>query len=87
MKGRFIKAIEIEDGDIFYTQLSYSMDNDHLIGDDFLLTGTDVILIADDTWDNPMLVNGGHLFWYDEDTVVFKIGHYSNIVKKMGGLK
>ena len=83
MIAKKIKREEIEDGDIIYAQLESS---NEFVGDDFLLTGTDVIFIIDDAsmaYEGVFLVNGGHEICIEDEEDVYKLGHYSELLKSI----
>lgn len=72
---------ELKDGDIFYFYAENGL-NDHLIGNDADLAGTDQIFIRDDAgaYEDSILVNGGHHVFFEEDDTVTVIGHYSELL-------
>ena len=74
---------EIEDGDIIYVINVLESGNEHLIGDNVVLTGEDQIFIIDDSGlapNEPFLINGGHELYLDGNSEIYKIGHYSKLV-------
>lgn len=85
MKGNWIEAEHLIDGDIFYFDLlECNLDNSHLIGSDLILTGADVVLIADDCsnmFREEILINGGHILYIDPKEKVFLIGRYSKLIE------
>lgn len=80
-----VKAKKLNDGDIIYLDLQFlSYDNEHLIGVDADLSGSDVIFIVDDVCDvrNGFLhVNGGHNLYIGKNDKVIIIGHFSKLLK------
>ena len=64
---------ELKDGDIFYFYVDNNL-NDHLIGSNADLAGTDQIFIRDDvgTYED-------NVFFEEDDTVIV-IGHYSELL-------
>lgn len=83
MKLTKIKADKVKDGDVLYIPHNYMVDcNEHLLGSDSTITGSDVIIIVDDSYaDDTWLINGGFEFFPDgENNTFYKIGHYSDIV-------
>ena len=78
-----IELDKIKDGDIIYFDLGNGLNND-LIGIDSAITGTDVLMIVDDSslfYEGSFLVNGGHEVFFDEKQRIYKIGHYSELLK------
>lgn len=85
MKLQKIEITELSDGDIIYIDLNNGLNND-LIGSDYLVTGTDVVFIVDCasmSYDNHLVVNGGHHIILEENQTIFKIGHYSELIKQL----
>ena len=85
MKLKEIKRNKIIDGDIIYLKLNKDL-NQHYLGNemDVNLSGEDVILIIDDAserHDGKFYVNGGHDVIITKDDTVYKMGHYSKLLK------
>jgi len=85
MKLQEIKLNDIKDGDIIYAYIDPELND--FIGDDYLLTDTDMFLIVDDasalSTNNEILTNGGFLVSLRPDLPVFKIGTYASLLREI----
>lgn len=85
MKKTIKKIKKLKDGDIFYYDLN--MLNEDIDADeiDIILSGSDVIEIADDcseSYDGTIYCNGGKCLNFESPEMqVVVIGHYSEIEK------
>lgn len=85
MESKIISIGEIKDGDIIYVDIDNNLNNE-IMGYNTDVTGTDVIYIIDDTGmshDGILLVNGGDEVRLTKDSVIYKIGHYSDLIKQL----
>jgi hypothetical protein len=84
MKAELIKVQDIQDGDIIWFDVSDSDSNYDEI--EALTTGYDIIKIIDDAsmaYEGCFLVNGGQTVNIDLKAIVYKIGHYSELISQI----
>lgn len=85
MKLEEISRDEIKDGDIIYIDVDNDVNN-QLLGCDSFITDSDVIFIIDDcsmSFEGSFLTNGGHDLQILKTDVIYKIGHYSELIKQL----
>ena len=81
MKLTPILKENVMEGDIIY--VANPNEDQEVFGPDACVTGIDIIIIVDDIGEPDVwLINGGHEF-YPEGATLYKIGHYSQILKQL----
>lgn len=83
MKFEIIGAKQLEIGDIFYCTPNQELNE---FGPDAFITGTDQILIMDDSDEDDegnygILVNGGRTVWFKDGENVVRLAHYRDMMR------
>ena len=87
---RVVKASDLKDGDVFYCTPSPKYNE---YGPNFLVTGTDQIFIKDDDFGthedgvHSVVVNGGHIIWFEPEDQVIVLTHYSELLRVLDMVK
>ena len=88
-----IKIKELTDGDVFHIYFNEDEieENPQLFGNeiDSILSGHDSIFIVDNSslcFEGVVNLNGGHTLIVSDSKDVFKLGHYSDLLKSEGDI-